>query len=319
MNMWNKFRDAVIDPVVEEAINPLVQGTGSLLSAITEPVAAAITGEGRKSVNEVLTGPTPTEAPKDPYNTQLMDALAKYGEMGSLYDSPFQIAATPDMAMPTAFSNPLEYSSFRQGQQDLVSMLQDRAAGKGPSVAEEMLKAQNDRAINQQMALAASQSGRGMPATQRQLMQQAAMGAQELGRQSAIARLQEQLAATGQLGNVLNQSRAGDQGFQNLLLRQGQGQFDVNAANMNKNLQQAVANLNQENIAREGQAAALQQAGNLMAQTGANELGFDYDTQLAEQQFGYDKTLAEMDADEKKRADREALKRSIISGGMTSI
>lgn len=210
--------------------------------------------------------------PVEAGTADITGALAKYGEAEALYENPFLMANVSDMAMPTAFSNPLEYSSFRKGQQDLVQMLQDRAAGKTPSVAEEMLKAQHDRAINQQMALAASQSGRGMPATQRQLMQQAAMGAQELGRQGSIARLQEQLAAQSALSQALQQGRAGDQGFQSLQLRQGEGQADINKANMLKNLEVNKSNLASQNLNRQGLADAIAKGGDLMGEKELAEL-----------------------------------------------
>lgn len=109
----------------------------------------------------------------------------------------------------------LQRSAFAGQQQDLVSILQDRSQGLGgPSPAEIMLKQEQDKQINQQLALAASVGGRSLPAAQRQILQQQAVGGQEAIRQGALLRSQEQISAQDQLASLLGTARGQDLSLQ---------------------------------------------------------------------------------------------------------
>jgi phage tail tape-measure protein len=102
------------------------------------------------------------------------------------------------------------YSQFRNNQANMISNLEAMAAGRGPSVAAEQLKAATDRNVAQQQALA--QSGAGNPAL---AMMQAQNNAGRLGAQaaqdSAIGRQQEQLNAMQQLGLSIYGARGADE------------------------------------------------------------------------------------------------------------
>lgn len=89
----------------------------------------------------------------------------------------------------------------RQASQDLITKLQDQAAGKTPSLAEAQLKAAQDRNLSQVMAAAAAQRGRNPAAAQRQILNAQGAAGRDLAQQSAQARLQEQLAAQNLLAN----------------------------------------------------------------------------------------------------------------------
>ena len=101
-------------------------------------------------------------------------------------------------------------SQFAARQAALVEGLEARAAGKVPSIAEMQLAQERDRQIAAQMAAVAGTSGRASPLVQRQLMQQRAQAGQEMGRQAAIMRAQEQLASQQLLGQTLAGARGQD-------------------------------------------------------------------------------------------------------------
>lgn len=101
-------------------------------------------------------------------------------------------------------------NEFRTGQLTLAQQLAAQAAGQGPSLATEQLKqAQNTNqaAIFAQLA---SQRGGANPALARQAMQTSAQIQGQTARDAALARIQEQMGARDQLGNVLGSGRTGD-------------------------------------------------------------------------------------------------------------
>lgn len=111
-------------------------------------------------------------------------------------------------AGPAAQAN---LSSFRGNQSDLVRMLEDQAAGRGPSMAGEQLRAATDRNVRQQAGFAAGQAGSGAGIA----AFQAANNIGQLGAQSAqdagIARIAEINAARQQLGLTLQGARGQDE------------------------------------------------------------------------------------------------------------
>ena len=132
--------------------------------------------------------------------------------------------------------NAPQASGFRQDQADLINLLKGQAAGtSGPSAAEALLKAQGDQNLNRQLALAASASGRALPAAQRQIMQGQALANQQAAQQAAILRAQEQLQAQGLLGTTVNQGIGNDLNLSQLGLQ-------ADTQNQNTALAQAIEN-----------------------------------------------------------------------------
>ena len=105
-----------------------------------------------------------------------------------------------------------EYSQFRDNQRNLISNLEQQAAGRGPSLAGQQLRAATDRNIKQQGGLA--QSGYGNPAAAQMM---AANNSAQLGAQSsqdaAAARIQEQYNAQNLLGLNIHGARGQDEGM----------------------------------------------------------------------------------------------------------
>lgn len=106
-------------------------------------------------------------------------------------------------------------SPFLQAQHGLVGQLQQSAAGQGPSIAEQQMKAAQEQNLAQALAMGASARGNQNPAMiQRQLMAQQAAGGQQIAQAAGIARLQEQQGAQQQLASLAAQGRQGDLAFQ---------------------------------------------------------------------------------------------------------
>jgi hypothetical protein len=101
-------------------------------------------------------------------------------------------------------------SSFRNNQGQLISQLEDQAAGRGPSLAAEQLKQGMDAQLAGQNAMAASHPGGNAAIQQRQLATGAQAADRHLAQDTTQARIQEQMAARAQLGNVLQGARGQD-------------------------------------------------------------------------------------------------------------
>lgn len=97
-------------------------------------------------------------------------------------------------------------SGFRGAQSGLVGMLQDRAAGRGPSAAQMQLKDAMGRNVSSQQALLAT----GGPGAARQASMQAGMAGGSLAGQAAQLRANEMTQAQGLLGQVTGQARGQD-------------------------------------------------------------------------------------------------------------
>jgi len=98
-------------------------------------------------------------------------------------------------------------SSFRGNQQGLVNMLNARAMGQGPSVAQRQLRDAMGRNISGQQALLAT----GGPGGARAAAQQASQVGSSLAGQSALLRANEITQAQGLLGQTLQGARGQDQ------------------------------------------------------------------------------------------------------------
>ncbi len=118
--------------------------------------------------------------------------------------------------MPTPQAGPAaqgSVSAYRQNQAALVAQLEAMSRGEGPSAAQMQMREAFDRAAGAQASAAAGAGGRGVnagAAYRNASNNTAAFGAQA-ARDTATLRAQEQFQATGMLGGVLAQGRAGDE------------------------------------------------------------------------------------------------------------
>lgn len=110
----------------------------------------------------------------------------------------------------------LNANQLTQGSSNYLSMLQNQAAGQGPSVAQMQLQQGLSRNLAGQQAMAQSARPGNSALAARMAAQQGGAAAGSLQGQGALARVQEQLGAQQQLGQAL-QSGAG-----NYLTGQGQ-------------------------------------------------------------------------------------------------
>ena len=134
----------------------------------------------------------------------------------------------------------------RQQQQGLVDLLQRQANGSGgPSVAEQQMRMGLDAAAQQANALAAGSRGNPMLAMRQAQQAQGQLAMQAAG-QGAALRAQEQLAARGQLGGLLDQMRGADMASRGYFGQQGQFQQGLQQsaflANQQAQMQAALAN-----------------------------------------------------------------------------
>ena len=116
-------------------------------------------------------------------------------------------------------------SGFRGDQGSLIHMLQEQAAGRGPSAAQEQLKHALGQNVSTQQALLAS-GGSARAAAQ----QASALGGSLAG-QASQARVQEQLGAQGLLSQTLQGARGQD-------LQRALGQTDAELRSRGLNDQQ---------------------------------------------------------------------------------
>ena len=128
-----------------------------------------------------------------------------------------------------------KYSDFRDNQRNYIGNLEAMAAGRGPSLATEQLKAATDRNIKQQQGMAQSGIGNAAAAASSAMNNTAALGMQA-AQDSGQQRIQEQLNAMNLLGINLHGARGADEDMnrfnasqQNQMAQAGyQGQLDNN-------------------------------------------------------------------------------------------
>jgi len=104
-------------------------------------------------------------------------------------------------------------AEFRQRQMDLVSTLEQQAAGTGPSVSGNQFKIATDRNIAQQQALAASARGGDAAMARRTAAQNVSDFGQQAAQGAAQGRLEEQAVARAQLGELITSGRGADIGL----------------------------------------------------------------------------------------------------------
>ena len=133
----------------------------------------------------------------------------------SVFGSPDHTGGTQSYDWTEVEKQRANEAATRAAQEDFGQQLQARAAGEGPSVAEELLKAQQAKQISAASSLAASSRGGMMNANLAQLqagnMQQATMA--DTAAQAALLRAQEQAAAEQAYAQFLAHQRAQDAGM----------------------------------------------------------------------------------------------------------
>lgn len=194
--------------------------------------------------------------------------------------TPFSAAQIRPVSDPRqVLIDPTQQAQFRQGQQDLVSRLTQQANGQGPSVAGAQL--QQAQQANQAAAFAQLNSARGQgnPGLARQTMMTSSNLQAQTARDSAVARMQEQLNAQQALGSTLGGARQQDIG---LATQQAQLTQEANLASYKGQLETAIqqGQLDQstaETLYKAAQDRSTQQAGAQNAlQQQYNDIKFKY-------------------------------------------
>lgn len=168
-------------------------------------------------------------------------------------------------------------NQYAPQQQALINALQGQATGQEPSIAQQALRQETDRNIQQQMGALAGNRSIGAGLAARMAGQQGAQLQQQAVGQGALAQAQEKQLAQQNLANALGQARRGDiageqlraqqqQYYQNALLQKAEAdraaKMGLQSIGM-QNLQQ------QQAINAQSQSGQQQLAGNLMAGLGS--------------------------------------------------
>lgn len=180
----------------------------------------------------------------------------------------------------------------RQYQSNLLGQLAQQSQGQGPSLAGMQLKQAQDQAFAQQQAQLATNRGSFDPGMARQVLQNNMTMNQNLGNQSAQARMQEQLNAQSQLSGTANNVR---------------GQ-DLSAAQANAGYQQQTGLAGyQGQIGENSQQAQMDQARaqQLFANQAANNQSFA-DQQFKVNNLQYDAAMASNQQDMAKQQMKNA-------------
>lgn len=185
--------------------------------------------------------------------------------------------------------DPSQQAQFRDQQLSLGQSLMAQANGQGPSVAGSQLQQSTEMNLQAALAQAASQRGGNLGAAQYALGNARANIQQQAAQQLAQTRIQEQMAARSQLGDVLNAGRGADIGLATNQAQLGQqnNQFNAGAVNQqnqfNAGLQQNTNATNLQSGAQQDQAKQ-----QLIQQYLAMGLNYDqanYQAQIQQNQF----------------------------------
>ena len=123
--------------------------------------------------------------------------------------------------------NPANQNAVRDQQMSFANALQQQALGQGgPTAAQAQLRMGNEANLNALMSMAATNRGMNPGSNQRNLMNALSQANAQTGQQAAMLRAQDQLSAQSQLGNLMNQTRAGDMDLGQMLINQ-QAQNDA--------------------------------------------------------------------------------------------
>lgn len=106
-------------------------------------------------------------------------------------------------------------NQWRQQQQSLAQALTAQANGQGPSLAQMQLQRATDQNMSNAMALGQSLRGPSAGGQLRGIQNQQSGLSQQAAADSGMLRMQEQMAARNQLGQLLDQGRGQDIGIAN--------------------------------------------------------------------------------------------------------
>lgn len=280
---WGEFTSSVgeiaSDPL--KAIRKGAEGVGEAFDrASSVPDPDLINTKKLKDKAETATIGTPTALP----STQI-------ARQAPAFD-----AAQAGQASTSSAANPYLQSN--------LEMLQKLAAGQGGSVAQNQLQQGREANIAATMAQAASQRGGFNPLLARQALQSGAAQNAQANQQAANLRLQEQMAATGQIAQQGTAMRGQDIGVSQA---NAQMQTQTSLANTQAQLQQALA---------QGQISA--QQANQIYQTQAQAMAATEQLRAQYMQMGYSAEQANMAA-KAANAAAESQNKSAILGGVANI
>lgn len=208
-------------PMGPATLPPSAQGAAGLSTTAGGPITAAGLGAGPPTASVTNPGLTQQQQDQNLLKAKAaMDAMtAAKAQVGTGLAGGGATAAggvpSSIVANPTAPGmDTSQEAQFRAGQVGLAQNLADVINGKTPSVAQMQMQQAFQQQQAQQLGMAAAM-GRG--GNQALAMRAAMNNTGNLGAQqasaSAIQRAQEQAAARGQMGDVLNSGRAGDIGI----------------------------------------------------------------------------------------------------------
>jgi len=197
---------------IREAQENMLFGNSPFKSPLEAPLDSLLGTSIRQESKDLTSSPSVDFDPSQ-FDAGFAQALANVqSPTGTLPQQQGQI-----LGVPTGFEAALAGSvadigdsRFATGQQNLAAQLGAQAQGQGISAVPAVLQQAQDENVRRQMALAASMSGRALPAAQRQLLQQQALGGQGIAQQAAILKAQEQQQAQQQLAALLAQGRGQD-------------------------------------------------------------------------------------------------------------
>ena len=181
----------------------------------------------------------------------------------------------------------------RAYQSNLMNQLAQQSQGQGPSLAGMQLRQAQEQAFAQQQAQLATNQGAFNPGAARQVLQNNVTMNQHLSNQAAQGRMQEQLAAQGQLAGLTQGARGQD-------LSQAQTQAGFN--------QQATLAGYQGQLGENSQQAQMNQARaqQLFTNQAANNQSFA-DQQFKVNNLQYDAAMASNQQDMAKSASKNAM------------
>ena len=172
------------------SINSVMGGLGQVVQPITGGLTSAVFGEEFKPQQYNIDQTAFT----DPYSQQTM------AQLQSGLSGVSQYGQNPYSSQQTA----------------LINALQGQASGTTPSVAQQALRQETDRNIQQHMGALASNRSVGAGLAARLAGQQGAQLQQQAVGQGALAQAQEKLQAQSNLANMLSQAQQGNLAGQQL-------------------------------------------------------------------------------------------------------
>lgn len=171
----------------------------------------------------------------DPNDPRLAFQAAQIGQLPGMERTQIGMVDPAQAAQIQAGGN---FNQAMAAQSGLLGQLQQQASGQGPSIADMQMQKGMEANLAANRAQLASARGGTNPLMARQVLQTSADIQAKTAQDAAMARLQEQMAAQNQLATVSGQARV--QSFEEAS-QQAQLQQQANLANMQSNLQRAIA------------------------------------------------------------------------------